>query len=49
MESESASQDASITFSETPMVVQERSPSVESISTRVTAAVPVRPNRAPSP
>ena len=40
MESDSACQDASMTFSDTPIVVHVRSPSVESISTRVTAAVP---------
>ena len=45
MESERASQEASITFSETPVVVHERSPSVESISTRVTAADPVDESR----
>ena len=45
MESDSASQEASITFSETPMVVHDRSPSVESISTRVTAADPLDESR----
>ena len=39
MESTSACHEASITFSFTPMVVQVASPSVESISTRVTAPV----------
>ena len=41
IESASASQDASMTFSDTPMVVHVRSPSVESIRTRVTAPVPL--------
>ncbi len=40
IESSRAAQDASMTFSDTPMVVHVRSPSVVSISTRVTAAVP---------
>ena len=39
-ESRSASQDDSMMFSDTPMVVQVVSPSVESMSTLVTASVP---------
>ena len=45
MESARASQEASTMFSETPMVVQVRAPSLESISTRVTAAVPAAVSR----
>ena len=41
MESYSACQLASMMFSETPMVVQERSSSTESTRTRVIALVPV--------
>ena len=41
IESSSAAHDASMMFSDTPMVVQVRSPSVESMSTRVTAAGPL--------
>jgi len=44
-ESISASHDAVMTFSPTPMVVHERSPSVESIRTRVMAAVPAAESR----
>ena len=41
MESERACQEAAMMFSDTPMVVQVRSPSVESMSTRVTEPVPL--------
>ena len=41
IESSRACQDASMMFSFTPIVVQVASPSVESISTRVTAPVPL--------
>ena len=41
IESMRACQLASTMFSDTPIVVQVRSPSVESMSTRVTAPVPL--------
>ena len=44
-ESTSASQEASMMFSETPIVPHSRSPSVESSSTLVTAPVPCASSR----
>ena len=45
MESDRACQEAAMMFSDTPMVVQVRSPSVVSMRTRVTEPVPLAVSR----